>query len=354
MIHSTHPAEIIVDPPCPLCGSCRRVLRFTAFDRLHRLPGTFGVWLCACGLQSTWPQPADASCYYPDTYYAYGRVGLAPFYGTGWKGILRTIALRYQYGYRYGDLGRRLPGRGLAAAILRLLSRLLRRRGAMIFGPGPLPPAVPGGRALDVGCGNGAWLLKLASLGWQVEGVEFSPTACAAARAAGLDVFYGSLEEAALPTGRFDVVRIWQTLEHLPDPAVTLQEAARLLRPGGRLLVGVPNAGGWLARAWGRRWFDLDVPRHLWHFTGAGLRRLVAGAGLQVESAGYGFYGGYTLLWCLQYWLEERRGYTAERRARFERRWDRVRRGRAAGPIRAALKLLERTNYLELVAVRPQ
>jgi SAM-dependent methyltransferase len=222
----------------------------------------------------------------------------------------------------------------------------------MIFGPGPLPEAQPDGRVLDVGCGNGIWLLKQQALGWLVEGVEFSPLACQHARAAGLIVHQGSLEEARLPTASFDVVRIWHTLEHVPDPSSILSEIARILKPNGQVLIGVPNAGGWLARAWRTYWFDLDVPRHLWHFRAQDLRVLATQAGLRLDSLGYGRYGSYTLLRCIQYWLEDRYGYTPAGRAAFEQRWNWVRQARAAYGLRLVLRMLERTNYLELVATR--
>lgn len=345
------PSDIL---PCPICGSRRRSRLFAARDRLHRIDGAFHVTRCSCGLRATDPAPGDIGAYYPPTYYAFGPVGRPPFFGLGLRGLLRTCVLRYHYGYRYGPLGAKLPASGPLAVLLKLLARPLRRRAALVFGPGPLPPAVEGGRALDVGCGSGVWLLKMQALGWQVEGVEVSPTACAAARAAGLTVHQAQLADARLPADSFDVVRIWHTLEHVPDPALVLREAARLLKPGGTLLIGVPNAGGWMARLFGSYWFDLDVPRHLWHFTERDLRRLVAGAGLQVVRVGYGFYGAYSLLWSLRYCWEERAGYTAEGRSAFERGRLWVRDARIAAPLRVLLRLAERSNHLELTAVLPE
>lgn len=346
--------QIITDLACPICSSTQRTVLFGVRDRFHQISGSFVIVRCACGLRSTLPQPGNIARYYPDTYYAYRPSGTLPFFGHGLKGLLRTIVLRYYYGYTYGSAGPRLPAKGWLALVLQRVIWPLRRQAVLVFGPGPLPPALPDGHALDVGCGNGAWLLKLQSLGWQVEGVEFNSLACEVARAAGLVVYQGSLADAARPSNFYDVVRIWHTLEHVPNPDAELREIARILKPGGRLIIGVPNAGGWLARIWGPLWFDLDVPRHFWHFTAAHLQQLVEHAGFRVDSIGYGFYRGYILLRCLCYWIEERNGYTPQGRARFEQRWNWVREARAAGPIRLLLRLLERTNYLELVAIRPE
>jgi SAM-dependent methyltransferase len=342
--------ELLDALPCPICGGRRRTVLFSGRDRLHQIDGAFQVGRCDCGLRATTPAPLDVGRYYPQSYYAYGPPGRPPFFGYGLRGLLRTCALLYHYGYRYGPLGQRLPARGPLATALRLVTRPLRRRAALVFGPGPLPTALRGGRALDVGCGSGTWLLKMRILGWEVEGVELSEAACAAARSAGLHVHQGQLADAGLPAASFDVVRIWHTLEHVPDPALVLREAARLLRPGGLLLVGVPNAGGWLARAFGSYWFDLDVPRHLWHFTERDLRRLVEDAGLRVGHIGYGFYGAFSLLWSLRYWREERGGFTQEGRAAFEGARQQLRGARLAAPLRLLLRLAERTNHLELTA----
>jgi SAM-dependent methyltransferase len=79
-------------------------------------------------------------------------------------------------------------------------------------------------------------------------------------------------------------VVIWHVLEHLQDPRGTLEEAQRILRPRGRLIVAVPNFGSAQARWSGAAWFHLDLPRHLYQFPLAALRRLVEDAGFDVES----------------------------------------------------------------------
>jgi SAM-dependent methyltransferase len=96
----------------------------------------------------------------------------------------------------------------------------------------------------------------------------------------------GVLESLDLPAAGFDVVVLWHVLEHLSDPGATLVQVGRLLRPGGTLLVGVPNFGSAEAQLCRDKWFHLDVPRHLAHFTWDSLERALDQAGLRVCGRG--------------------------------------------------------------------
>lgn len=126
-----------------------------------------------------------------------------------------------------------------------------------------------GRRLLDVGCGDGSFLLAAQRNGWQVAGTEIEPKQ---ALSLGLEVHQ---DVAEFPTDiAFDCVTLWHSLEHLPRPAETLRLVCDRLRPGGFLFVSVPDAGGWQARFFGRHWLHLDVPRHLFHFNQVSLRRL--------------------------------------------------------------------------------
>ncbi len=145
----------------------------------------------------------------------------------------------------------------------------------------PLLPAH--GSTLDIGCGRGLYLRMLQERGYRVRGTELSTrTARNAHPEVTVDV--GEMEPGRYPDASFDLITLWHVLEHLPRPDRTLEACRRALKPGGAILIALPNYGSLQARLGGERWFHLDLPRHLSHFTEATLRRLVTERGLEVES----------------------------------------------------------------------
>jgi SAM-dependent methyltransferase len=136
------------------------------------------------------------------------------------------------------------------------------------------------GRLLDIGCATGNFMAAMRDHGWQVTGVELSREAAAYAREKlGLDVHTGMLEEQTLPDGAFDVVTMWDVLEHVLDPRVTLAGVRRLLRPGGLFVASVPNPASLEARLFGDSWAGWDRPRHLHLFPPDLLCRYLLAAG---------------------------------------------------------------------------
>jgi len=140
------------------------------------------------------------------------------------------------------------------------------------------------GRLLDIGSGDGAFVHHMASHGWDAIGLDFSPAAGELAARRGLRgrFLQGSLAEHDLPQGSLDAVTLWQVLEHIGEPLPLLQRVRTLLKPGGLLVASVPNLEGLSAVLTRERWWGLDVPRHLVHYTPRTLRRVVGAAGLRV------------------------------------------------------------------------
>jgi SAM-dependent methyltransferase len=240
--------EAATSRPCRHAGPSQEL--YEGEDRLYGVPGRFSVRRCTtCGLGYTVPRPqGDAlAAYYPDSYVPYQE----PAPPATWRQRLgaHLDAARFSAGIRFGAF--------------RVLTR-----------------SEPG-RMLDVGCGRGDLAEWFARRGWTVAGVE--PAADAAKQAAdrGIEMHVGTLDDAPWPPASFDAVTFNHALEHVPDPLVTLRQAAALLRPGGLLVVSVPNFGAWQRRMFGSAWFPLDLPRHLQHFDRRSLPAMAREAGLE-------------------------------------------------------------------------
>lgn len=136
------------------------------------------------------------------------------------------------------------------------------------------------GKMLDVGCGDGRFLSAMTGHGWQGEGIETDAIAASLARRrSGSVVHETPLEATNLAERSFDLISLLHVLEHVPNPRATLSTARRLLRPGGTLLLALPNAGSAEAALFRSLWYPLDLPRHYWGFTPRSLARLVEECG---------------------------------------------------------------------------
>jgi SAM-dependent methyltransferase len=225
--------------PCLVCGSEQARASFAIEGFAPRL---FVCVRCGLGRLHPMPEPEQVVAFYPSEY--------------------------------YGE-----PGRKFQSSVEHLVRWVGERH--INFLSSDLHP---GARVLDVGCGRGVILGALADRGFEVHGVEISLEAARGADPRAEIRIAASLGDAAYPAAHFDEVVIWHVLEHLHDPKATLLEARRILKPGGRLVVAVPNFSSLQARWTGAAWFHLDLPRHLWHFPLAALHRLLTDAGFEVRS----------------------------------------------------------------------
>ena len=260
---------------CPVCGSRDRRTFFSDLrDRAFRAaPGSWTLERCQ-GCRSAYldprPTPETIELAYR-SYYTHGDGSPA---GVG--GLRRALANDYRRAYWGYEQGPTLPGG-------RLIARVARSRGAIVAREIRHLPMTPGGRLLDVGCGNGDWLRGMAALGWNAEGLDPDPTASAAARESGLKVTQGTLADLDTDehTGGFDAITLSHVIEHVHDPAADLRRIHGLLRSGGLVWMATPNLEALGLRRFGRDWLGLDPPRHLVLFTRASLERIVRDAGLE-------------------------------------------------------------------------
>lgn len=229
-----------VSPPCAICGGPTGPA-FSTPDRNRRLTSArFDYFRCAaCGTLALVNVPADLAAYYPPDYY---RIPSS-----------RTELLA--------------AGAGVERAKLELLR-----------------PFVPGRHLLEIGPAIGAFLAVAQDQGYDTAAIEMDDGCCTFLEAElGVRTTRSDDPIAALAgLGRFDVIAMWQVIEHLPDPAGMIAGAARALSPNGVLAISAPNPAAFQARVFGARWTHIDAPRHRFLIPLEALEALGASQGLTV------------------------------------------------------------------------
>lgn len=252
---------------CEQCGGTDLERCFFAFD-FDGSVQPFEIRQCQrCGLAITLPKPKSMDPYYPETYY-----------GSGKKKFSGVIEYLTQLGCKWR-----------ADSILKHVSAEQtadgKPAGGKSFDGKPTNSRQTGAnpKVLDIGCGRAGLLHSLQQSGCECHGTERA-TFPETDELAGLQIFTGSLPEAGFKNGDFDIVSIWHVLEHLDDPFETLDEIARVTRPGGLLAVAVPNFSSWQSKLFKSAWFHLDLPRHLYHFDTNNLSQALTTRGYKVTS----------------------------------------------------------------------
>lgn len=260
---------------CPVCGEATRTLEHAALadDTFRAVPGTWNLWRCAsCACAYLDPRPDRATIGQAyQRYYTHGGPSKpAPL---SWRGRIRQ---RLEDAYLHRRYGADRPPSWAGASIYSLL---LPYRHMSDVSYRHLPGPGRGRTLLDVGCGDGGFLLQAQACGWQVEGVDPDARAVAAGQRQDVFVRQGGLEAYADRTACFDLITLSHVIEHVHDPAEALADCHRLLKPGGRLWLATPNIDGGGHALFGRHWRGLETPRHLVLFNERSLRRLLQQAG---------------------------------------------------------------------------
>ena len=132
------------------------------------------------------------------------------------------------------------------------------------------------GRLLDVGCAAGFSLVVAGARGWETNGVEISKFACELGRSElDVDIFCGSLAEADFKPESFDVITMWDYIEHSADPSSDLALANRLMKTSGLLALTTPDISSFPARISGSRWMGIKQKEHLFYFSRETINRLL-------------------------------------------------------------------------------
>jgi len=266
---------------CPICGEDKTELIYKVRECTGKYQEIFNLVQCKkCKLAYVNPRPSKEELlrYYPEeSYYAYKEVKNKINFKNKIKNLLLEIAggysiKNYKFFVKYGIIQKILK---------RLSSHLLLC----------VVPFKKEGKLLDVGCGNGSFLMWHKTRGWDVLGIDISKSACDLCEKKGIKVFKGELQDAKIESESFDVVTLIQVLEHLHDPIGTLKEINRVLKNDGLLIIGVPNYGCFDRKILGKKWPFLEIPRHLYHFDIGVLRNILDLNGFNIiEIRGKGFY----------------------------------------------------------------
>ena len=225
---------------CPCCGSTHIQQRLNVNDYTVSRQ-IFAVWDCSgCTLRFTQgvPEPAEIGAYYQsDNYISHTDTK---------QGIINRL---------YHAVRKRT---------LRNKQKLIER-----------VTGLQQGRLLDIGAGTGAFLHTMQQTGWQIQGIE--PDAAARQRAE--ELYALSLDSPeqldTLPSSFFDAVTLWHVLEHVHDIHGYIEHIKRVVKPGGKVVIAVPNYTSYDATIYGQYWAAYDVPRHLYHFSPLSMQRLL-------------------------------------------------------------------------------
>jgi 2-polyprenyl-3-methyl-5-hydroxy-6-metoxy-1,4-benzoquinol methylase len=280
-------------PDCLICSREGVTLHPALHDRVFGAPGEWRMVECrACGVAWLDPRPtaSDIGKAY-ETYYTHRMQDAGTVFRTVVPSAARAERARRRVVDWFRTAAERIRARRLGYPVphaslgVRVLSRIGERvpvvRDSAVLAVAGLPPG-RGRRLLDVGCGSGDFLRVMRERGWDVLGVEPDPKAADGARRTGLDVRDGMLADAAFDDDMFDAIVLSHVIEHVHDPIALLQECARVLRPGGTLVVLTPNLHSVGHRRFGADWRGLEPPRHLHVFSVESLTACSTRVGLTV------------------------------------------------------------------------
>jgi SAM-dependent methyltransferase len=232
---------------CPVCYSYDLRLRLLCTDHFKSRE-TFPVFTCAiCGFSFTQDHPGDdviGSYYESDDYISHSDTS---------EGLVNKIYKTVR-------------------------SLMLRKKKGIV----KKMTGLETGNLLDIGSGTGHFLDTMKNAGWKVKGIEINEKARAvSSEKFGLEIIPPEAK-STLEKASFDCITLWHVLEHFSDLHNYIAEINRLIKPGGKCIIAVPNIDSYDSHHFGQFWAAFDVPRHLWHFNPDTLGFLFESRGFKV------------------------------------------------------------------------
>jgi len=279
---------------CPVCGSPQRKKLLEAlYDRFFNAPGYWTLYYCEeCKSGYLDPRPTPEAIGKAYARYSTHDVDNPP-------NCPQTYLRRLRMSTRNGYLNRRYgykaePAVPWGCAVMFLLPPPLRLE--WDWYARHLPRPEPGrNRLLDVGCGNGEFLLRAQQAGWEVEGLDFDPKAVALARQRGLRVWCAEYRQAPFSEATFDAITSSQVIEHVHNPSDFVARLSSWLKPGGTIWINTPNFSSLGRRVFDKDWKPLHPPQHLVLLSFEALCQLYKNNGLRARVHRRGFHETHVL-----------------------------------------------------------
>ena len=221
---------------CHICGTIAREVFSKNGYNIHTCP--------SCSLRFVHPIPEDTSSVYQ-------------------KGYFVDKSGEHNFGYTDYDSDKE-PMRDVFVSYLRRIEDM-----------------VKGQNVFDVGAATGYFLDVARDHGWQTSGIEISDYAGTVAKEKGHDVVVGSFDDVDV-AGMYDVVTMWDVIEHVKDPRAVIEKVASILKKGGVLAINTPNVSSMYARLMRKAWHMYIPPEHLFYFSPKTIRKLLEESGFSV------------------------------------------------------------------------
>ncbi len=244
----THKTEVEY---CIICSDARLKFYFSAKDRNRRVNNNiFNINICPnCGMGYTAPMldSEDLLMYYPKEYYD----------------VEENVKIELNQ-----------KSRRSREIIIRRIQKYFKS-----------------GLMLDIGSGTGRLLKTAKAFGFQVEGIELSKESVDFGRRIwDLNIIEGDFESINFPTNHYDVVTMIHVFEHLRDPIKSLKKLYEIIRPGGLLVIAVPNFNSFQSYVFRSRWFHLDIPRHFYHYPASVIQNVLQREGFKIREINFFSY----------------------------------------------------------------
>jgi len=225
---------------CPICQS--KKINFFCEKNGFKLYNCF-----ACQLIFVWPIPANLADIYQASYF---------------KGGL-SDGMVNKFGYTDYEEDKK----AMRETFIIYLNKILK--------------LTTGRKIFDVGAATGYFLDLAKQAGWQTSGVEISEYAAKIASGKGHKIFLGNLENLEIKE-KYDVVTMWDVLEHLPDPERCLKSIRDIFNQGGILAINTIDKSSYWARLWGKNWHAILPPEHLFYYSAKNLKILLEASGFEI------------------------------------------------------------------------